>query len=153
MAGGLRLQASGFRERSKSSASTCDVCVIRDSVESPTRMTDGSKAGKKWLNAPRNREARPVGFEPTTLGSEDRCAIQLRHGRSVKNACSLRIRFRGVLFNGPLGDRLRGPARASEVRGSPVRNLRESEYNGGEARRGDDARHGQRWNSRAVRTG
>ncbi len=26
-------------------------------------------------------EARPVGFEPTTLGSEDRCAIQLRHGR------------------------------------------------------------------------
>ncbi len=22
----------------------------------------------------------PVGFEPTTLGSEDRCAIQLRHG-------------------------------------------------------------------------
>lgn len=25
--------------------------------------------------------ARPVGFEPTTLGSEDRCAIQLRHGR------------------------------------------------------------------------
>lgn len=26
-------------------------------------------------------QARPVGFEPTTLGSEDRCAIQLRHGR------------------------------------------------------------------------
>ena len=26
-------------------------------------------------------KARPVGFEPTTLGSEDRCAIQLRHGR------------------------------------------------------------------------
>ena len=27
--------------------------------------------------------ARPVGFEPTTLGSEDRCAIQLRHGRGL----------------------------------------------------------------------
>jgi hypothetical protein len=26
-------------------------------------------------------EARPIGFEPITLGSEDRCAIQLRHGR------------------------------------------------------------------------
>ena len=26
-------------------------------------------------------EARPKGFEPLTLGSEDRCAIQLRHGR------------------------------------------------------------------------
>src|SRR5262249_10838465 len=24
---------------------------------------------------------RPTGFEPVTLGSEDRCAIQLRHGR------------------------------------------------------------------------
>ena len=26
---------------------------------------------------------RPIGFEPITLGSEDRCAIQLRHGRKV----------------------------------------------------------------------
>lgn len=26
---------------------------------------------------------RPTGFEPVTLGSEDRCAIQLRHGRAV----------------------------------------------------------------------
>ena len=25
---------------------------------------------------------RPAGFEPATLGSEDRCAIQLRHGRA-----------------------------------------------------------------------
>lgn len=24
---------------------------------------------------------RPAGFEPATLGSEDRCAVQLRHGR------------------------------------------------------------------------
>jgi len=29
----------------------------------------------------RKREVRPTGFEPVTLGSEDRCAIQLRHGR------------------------------------------------------------------------
>ena len=29
---------------------------------------------------------RPVGFEPTTLGSEDRCAIQLRHGRVDRSA-------------------------------------------------------------------
>lgn len=27
------------------------------------------------------KNARPAGFEPATLGSEDRCAIQLRHGR------------------------------------------------------------------------
>ena len=26
-------------------------------------------------------KTRPTGFEPVTLGSEDRCAIQLRHGR------------------------------------------------------------------------
>src|SRR5689334_15967086 len=26
-------------------------------------------------------QLRPTGFEPVTLGSEDRCAIQLRHGR------------------------------------------------------------------------
>jgi integrase len=29
----------------------------------------------------RRNEVRPTGFEPVTLGSEDRCAIQLRHGR------------------------------------------------------------------------
>lgn len=27
------------------------------------------------------QQIRPTGFEPVTLGSEDRCAIQLRHGR------------------------------------------------------------------------
>ena len=27
-------------------------------------------------------QVRPAGFEPATLGSEDRCAIQLRHGRA-----------------------------------------------------------------------
>lgn len=27
------------------------------------------------------KQIRPRGFEPLTLGSEDRCAIQLRHGR------------------------------------------------------------------------
>ncbi len=30
------------------------------------------------------RVVRPTGFEPVTLGSEDRCAIQLRHGRVVE---------------------------------------------------------------------
>ena len=34
-------------------------------------------------------KARPVGFEPTTLGSEDRCAIQLRHGRSTMQPSAL----------------------------------------------------------------
>ena len=29
---------------------------------------------------------RPTGFEPVTLGSEDRCAIQLRHGRVALNS-------------------------------------------------------------------
>ncbi len=31
-------------------------------------------------------EVRPAGFEPATLGSEDRCAIQLRHGRLLSFA-------------------------------------------------------------------
>ena len=30
------------------------------------------------------KRVRPEGFEPSTLGSEDRCAIQLRHGRITK---------------------------------------------------------------------
>lgn len=36
------------------------------------------------------RQVRPAGFEPATLGSEDRCAIQLRHGRVLvpnSNVC------------------------------------------------------------------
>ncbi len=33
----------------------------------------------------RRKSVRPTGFEPVTLGSEDRCAIQLRHGR--KSPC------------------------------------------------------------------
>lgn len=37
---------------------------------------------------------RPVGFEPTTLGSEDRCAIQLRHGRG----CSYQDKHCWILF-------------------------------------------------------
>jgi hypothetical protein len=40
-------------------------------------------------------EVRPEGFEPPTLGSEDRCAIQLRHGRE------------------PSSDRLKGVVRVS----------------------------------------
>ncbi len=38
------------------------------------------------LHSPK-REVRPEGFEPPTLGSEDRCAIQLRHGRKPYVAC------------------------------------------------------------------
>ncbi len=34
----------------------------------------------------RRDELRPAGFEPATLGSEDRCAIQLRHGRLYGNS-------------------------------------------------------------------
>ena len=36
---------------------------------------------------------RPEGFEPSTLGSEDRCAIQLRHGRllAISRACGPRV--------------------------------------------------------------
>ena len=33
----------------------------------------------------------PEGFEPPTLGSEDRCAIRLRHGREVHFENDLRI--------------------------------------------------------------
>ncbi len=50
---------------------------------------------------------RPTGFEPVTLGSEDRCAIQLRHGREscyfacfpAFSASSFRCR-RGVFHTG-----------------------------------------------------
>ena len=38
---------------------------------------------------------RPEGFEPPTLGSEDRCAIQLRHGRVQRS----KIRFSGRVHN------------------------------------------------------
>jgi hypothetical protein len=51
-----------------------------------------SSASVAWTDAPGQRnvvlsyakkssQVRPTGFEPVTLGSEDRCAIQLRHGR------------------------------------------------------------------------
>ena len=36
----------------------------------------------------RNQKIRPEGFEPPTLGSEDRCAIQLRHGRTTQQYCT-----------------------------------------------------------------
>ena len=36
------------------------------------------------------RRVRPAGFEPATLGSEDRCAIQLRHGRVLSTYSSVR---------------------------------------------------------------
>ena len=39
-----------------------------------------------WLIA---LQVRPEGFEPPTLGSEDRCAIQLRHGRKSFNVMML----------------------------------------------------------------
>ena len=42
-------------------------------------------------------EVRPAGFEPATLGSEDRCAIQLRHGRMAFSPQILRPG--GGLFN------------------------------------------------------
>ena len=49
---------------------TTTFCTEQDqSASHCTNQTDGGK------------EARPAGFEPATLGSEDRCAIQLRHGR------------------------------------------------------------------------
>ncbi len=40
-------------------------------------------ATKKGLSEVNRKalKARPKGFEPPTLGSEDRCAIQLSHGR------------------------------------------------------------------------
>lgn len=41
---------------------------------------------------------RPAGFEPATLGSEDRCAIQLRHGRVTdgfyRHASKVQAEFR-----------------------------------------------------------
>lgn len=45
----------------------------------PSRIKAGSEA-----NARLERQVRPEGFEPSTLGSEDRCAIQLRHGRVMQ---------------------------------------------------------------------
>jgi hypothetical protein len=46
------------------------------------KVRSGTVPGTRFINESLDEvEARPVGFEPTTLGSEDRCAIQLRHGR------------------------------------------------------------------------
>jgi hypothetical protein len=56
-------------------------------------MADADQAVPAWVFAEKpnrcialhaTKRVRPTGFEPVTLGSEDRCAIQLRHGRVVE---------------------------------------------------------------------
>jgi hypothetical protein len=46
------------------------------------RLGNGEQTAVRCWKSP-GRKVRPEGFEPPTLGSEDRCAIQLRHGRSL----------------------------------------------------------------------
>ena len=56
---------------------------------SPTRGTKENPVNANTANKP----VRPEGFEPPTLGSEDRCSIQLSYGRiehSVPTDVSLR---------------------------------------------------------------
>lgn len=52
-------------------------CVTADSVST------GLEEASKLLEILPQR-IHPIGFEPITLGSEDRCAIQLRHGCMLK---------------------------------------------------------------------
>jgi hypothetical protein len=42
------------------------------------------KAAVRGSKRVRDMKIHPAGFEPATLGSEDRCAIQLRHGRMLR---------------------------------------------------------------------
>ena len=61
------------------------------SHQGPSQPT-GSKENPVNANTA-NKPVRPEGFEPPTLGSEDRCSIQLSYGRiehSVPTDVSLR---------------------------------------------------------------
>jgi hypothetical protein len=54
----------------------------RNALTRATIRTEGcDSASPCTTKNGREKEVRPTGFEPVTLGSEDRCAIQLRHGR------------------------------------------------------------------------
>ncbi len=54
--------------------------AFREAFAVRTRVS-GTDQCKRVRKDRTMKRVRPEGFEPSTLGSEDRCAIQLRHGR------------------------------------------------------------------------
>lgn len=75
------------------------------------------------------RLVRPAGFEPATLGSEDRCAIQLRHGRisllkNTRFALALQLSLQTVSRQAPQNTarrRANNPQQPATARNDPQR--------------------------------
>jgi hypothetical protein len=66
---------------------TCANRFLSQSIENSDRTT---VSGLRFINESLDETlVRPAGFEPATLGSEDRCAIQLRHGRVINSILTL----------------------------------------------------------------
>lgn len=77
----IGLHRNGLQERSKGPPSARSQNHKRlQSRKSCTELQQSAPTRRVLARA--KDEVRPAGFEPATLGSEDRCAIQLRHGRS-----------------------------------------------------------------------
>ena len=68
------------------------IFIERWSIVSPAAA--GSTAKVKVQS-----EVRPAGFEPTTVGLEIRCSIQLSYGRNYFNTNILQLLLRGHLFH------------------------------------------------------
>ena len=61
----------------------CAVPLLREALAERTTVFGADQSARVRKDRTTKR-VRPEGFEPSTLGSEDRCAIQLRHGRITK---------------------------------------------------------------------